>query len=481
MQSNIERFKEDFISNPLWVSLTLILTSLILFLTNIVTLIDIGVILFLGLSVSIVAVLLKQAKLTFKSSIFILLSLTIIAIHRFLLIQVYPNTFMHFNVNIHFIIIPLIACSVLLYTILKKKNIKNSFRFSLVFLFLGSITSTFYTIDKRLHILWLAWLVYFAANFYVSSFYLQDYKEKDPLKHWGLLTVIAISLILLLTSAIVKNYISNLSLLQHRARGIFTSPNSLGVFSATVSFFSIILLMRKDLIFKIAGVLLLIISIYNINISVSRNAVLSFLVGLGFLIFMLMNKSGSRRNLIVSIFATVVLIGIVGILFVLKFSTNFYARIEADIKGSDLSILLRVLMAKGTLIYLLKHPIRAILGSGLYQFYYYPFSYGLEKPHNILLDWWFSFGLFGILAFFSFLHVSYIKPLAILFKKRESLDKKTYLYFIIILSSLTTFWFSTLFDEVFWYPHHPILFAILPVYLVVTNHMLSTLDSSASD
>ncbi len=480
MQIKTKDINNSLNLQPFWTSI--ILTTLfilpVLMLSNSLKLIDIGIILFSLASIFSVAILIEQNIISRKPAIFILIALTIMIIHPKISTPVYPATFMDFNVNPHFIVTLITGWAILLYSIFKNISVKNPYRIPLYFLLLGSITSMYFCIDRRLYVLWLIWLTYFAANFYVSSFYLQDYKEKVPSKHWGILSIILISGILLFVSAAFKNYGTSLAFFMNRARGVFTNPNALGVFSATSLFLFLLLFFKKRFIFKIIGGVAVMLSLYIISISVSRNAIVSLLAGAGVLIFMLFNKNGSTKNLVMSVILTILLM-LLSIILILKSGVQLSERFETAIHGREVSSLLRLLMAKYTITYLVQNPLRALLGNGIYQFYYYKFSFGLANPHNMLPDWWFSFGLFGLLAFFSIVYISYIKPLIKVFKKRAIMHGSLYFQHILIISSLTTFWFSTLFDEVYWYPHHPILFAILPIYLVVTHNILSTLDSSS--
>ncbi len=185
-----------------------------------------------------------------------------------------------------------------------------------------------------------------------------------------------------------------------RATGPFPHPNFLGLLIGPllVLGFSFITSFSKDLIFKIVGVIFLIILGLALFLAKSEGAIIGVLAGL-FIISLFLTPKKSLIGLIL----------ILILIFSIPVSRNYVFK---KASFSDISSKLRLNIWEGSLRLLSKHPILGV-GLGGYE----KLIPGIQKPyfdkktkklvsvethpypHNLFLTLWSEVGIFGILVF----------------------------------------------------------------------------------
>lgn len=330
-------------------------------------------------------------------------------------------------------------------------------------LIIGAILSIPFVRDPRNFIVWNLYALTTVCTSLVINYSFQKY---DEVMNFAIPTYIIISTLLISTVFIMPPEYLSAGLIQRYA-GIFGTPNRPGIFASFSLFIGIsAILYTKNKILKLFFISTVITLFLAILKTASRNAFLS--VALGFWIFqaLLLYKNKQKR---LFFFIAIIISGIITFviaLILMTHSKTLMLRMTTGAKG-DLSVLTRIMLWRSTLMYILKNPIHIFIGSGPAQFYYYRFSLGYIFPHNVFINFWFSFGIFGLMALFVLLYYT-LKETVFLLKNAESYTFKTYAIKTSFIASLFIFWFTSLFDEVQWGIWGIEVVYFLAPYLVIT-------------
>jgi len=421
---------------------------------------------------SLGAFFIESQKITLYTAVNTLLILSIFLIKPKIPIKLYPSAGMYVRITITTLLAGFLGWFMTLFRIFNQIQIKrNPYNQPVLILLIGAIISYPRILDHRVYLIWFTSTLYLLIVIELQFYILENttYTEHHT---YILGAIVSLFIIITIANLLLKNYDTTSVIFFERSKGIFTNPNSLGIFSAVGTYLLIAYgIKNKNTIIRLILFIFILILIYLVRISVSRNAVLSLGIASATFVFLALNKRGSKFRFFLSFIFSLLTLAVLVLVF-LKFTREFSFRFETALKGKEASALLRLLMAKHTLRYIVTHPINVFIGSGPYQFYHYTFSYGLAGPHNIIIDWWFSFGIFGLTAILLFLYFTYIKPLKFIYKQRTFFSSREYLYRVSLVSAMTAFWASTLLDEVFWAIHHTILYQTLPFIITTIPYLI---------
>ncbi len=415
-----------------------------------------------------------------KDTIKILTGIVFIALavfphSRVLLVQMFPSKDMHLWINIFLILTLFVGPFVFLYRTFehKEKIDKNPMRLPLIFIFAGAILSLPVIKYSKSYYLW--WIGYLTL-FFSSEIFMLSTENMLGVISFIFPFYIIISALLLLTPFYFRNPV--ISMWVARYSGIFMGPNELGVFAA-LSFFLFlgVYFFYKNKLVKITSLVFMIIAFVAMGRSVSRNAFLSFAIAVWFFLIMHFIRVGKRKGEIYTLMSISIssLVFVASAVFVILKSSLLAMRMESVFSG-DISFFLRVLMAKYTIKFLFHNVIHFFLGAGPAQFFLYPFSFGLDSPHNIILHFWIGEGLLGFFGIILLFYRTFVIEL-----KRLLMDigsNRLFYFKLSVLSAIVAFWISGSADVVYWKVFHPYLLYTLAPLLIITYRLFYISESS---
>ncbi len=363
-------------------------------------------------------------------------------------------------------IFAILTCIILSWHLLLKKEIglftkNNPVFFPFLLLLIGGIfTIPFLKGTGN----FLAWLLYAVTSLSVSFLFMYSFQNPQDVIKIALPAYTVVVVALVFTVFIMPPIYTSAGLIKRYA-GIFSTPNRPGILAA----FSSILFLgmafySKNRFIKIIYLTLFVGLIIAILRTASRNAFIATTLGL-WLFFYLITLKLTNKIIHILYFVIGTALTIAGAYLLAKHTQTLFTRIAISTKG-DLSILTRFFLWDKTLVYILHNPIHIIIGSGPAQFYYYTFSLNYIYPHNVFVDYWFSFGILGLTALFLWLYYS-LKAFIKLIKAKNNITTQQYIIKAAAISSLFVFWLTGLVDEVQWS-----IWGIEVVYLFVPYLMI---------
>ncbi len=178
-----------------------------------------------------------------------------------------------------------------------------------------------------------------------------------------------------------------------RATGVYTSPNSLGLFVAPVAmlFLARILAARNAFVWKEHrfDVLVVLAAIIAILLAWSKGAMIAFAVGAAYLCYRLISKK----------YTLIVIAACAAIILIIPVTRSKAIELTRFQSASGQS---RLALYQGSLDLIKQHPLT---GTGLAQFGKAfervrpeAFTEKLIYPHNVFLNFWLETGLLGLIA-----------------------------------------------------------------------------------
>ena len=335
-------------------------------------------------------------------------------------------------------------------------------------LIIGALLSIPFVKDTKNLIIWF---YYALVNISCALVFVYSFQTYDDIMKIGIPTYTIVATLFISTVFIKPPEYTYSGMIQRYA-GIFATPNAPGVFGAFSLFLALaaIFYVKKRIIKIFYGIVIIVYLIAIIR-TASRNAFFGSIVG--FWVFQALLIYRYRRKRLLFIFSTLFTGAITLLLayIAIKHSKTLLLRVSVSTKG-DLSILTRFFFWNSVLHYIINNPIHSIIGVGPIQFYHYPFSLNYAYPHNVVVDFLFSFGIFGLLALGVLLFYQ-LKAAFKVIKKVGETNINTYIVKIAVISSLVVFWITSLFDEIPWKVKQvEIIYLIVP-YLITTLKILT--------
>ncbi len=337
----------------------------------------------------------------------------------------------------------------LLWYLLLKKEIKvflngNPILLPFMVLIIGAIFTIPFLRDSGN---FATWLFYAATSLSVSFLLMYSFRDTEDAIKVALPAYTIVVTALVFTVFIMPPIYTSAGLIQRYA-GIFGTPNRPGILAAfSVILFPGMIFYSRNRLIQALYVILFAIFIIAILKTASRNAFIAAILGLWLFFFLITLKIKRKLLTILYVLGGTILTLIVAYILA-KHAGSLFTRMAISTRG-DLSILTRFLLWDKTLSYIIHNPIHIFLGSGPAQFYHYTFSLKYIYPHNIFVDYWFSFGIFGLIALFIWLYYS-IKAFVKLIKVKDNINMRNYAIKAAAISSLFVFWLTGLVDEVQW-------------------------------
>lgn len=319
-----------------------------------------------------------------------------------------------------------------------KKIIKDKLFITLIILNIIMYLSTFVALDKRVSITHSIRFSFYLFIFYLISYTITNKKDLKIFLNTLLFTSGLIGIITIIQVINIKLLGNNIDL-SHRIASTLENPNNLGAYSIFSIFICIMLLIHsKDKYSKKIYGSIVILLFINIVVSQSRNALLALIVG-GVLISILYNK----RYIIFSILLPAILLIIpqsrVRLLSIFDFSQNssrikIWKITEIMINNNN------HLFGIGYENFGINYPMYVESNPD----YFVRESLKAIHPHNIFLKFQVELGIFGSIAFISFLLVAFFTLYKLIKSTKDKLMKSI---FIGITISFIVFQLMNLIDS----------------------------------
>lgn len=338
-----------------------------------------------------------------------------------------------------------------------KKILKDKIFLSLIALNILMYTSAFVALDKRLSITHSIRFSLYLFIFYLISYKVTNKKNIKMVVSTFIFTSGLIGVISLFQVIFIKFTGGNIDLF-HRVASTLENPNNLGAYSIFPLFISIMLLIdSKDKILKrIYGSVVLIL-LFNIIVSQSRNALIAVICG-GLLISILYNKRYIIFSAILPIIILIIPQSRERLFSIFDFSQNssrlkIWKITEIMIKNDN------QLFGIGYENFGINYPIYVESNPD----YFVRESLHALHPHNIFLKFQVELGLLGTIAFIAFI----ILTLVTLYKLINSTTNKFIKSILIGINiSFLTFTFMNLVDS---YYGSPKVIASMFIVLGIAN------------